>query len=357
MASLLGIVATPVAGWLSDRIGVRPVGAFGLVALMVAMAGLSLLNGDIRIFYAWLGAIQFFGAASSSIVFSRPIAQAFSKFRGAALGLGLGLSGVIVMIVSPILQIVIAYQSWRAGYLFLAGLAGVVGLSAAIFLVPSGTTSQNALLAEDRRGSLTFALSDRRFWLMFFAMLSANLCFGGLLGQLPALLADHGLAPLSIGLAMSMLGGAAIVGRILNGLALDRLWAPGVACASLVFPIVGLLLLTTHVTLRVAMVAIFLIGSAMGAESTILSFFTARFFGLRAYGAIYGALAIAISISLASGGAMFGLVYDRTGSYNAALIVAALGMGLAAACLLLTGVGQQAREQAPLGTDPLNSKL
>jgi len=90
---------------------------------------------------------------------------------------------------------------------------------------------------------------------------------------------------------------------------------------------------------------------AQGGEATILSFFTARYFGFRAYSAIYGALAVAISFALAGGGVMFGLVYDWTHVYDWAIFVAAGGLLVAAVCLLFTERLGGARRLAVLKAD------
>ena len=167
------------------------------------------------------------------------------------------------------------------------------------------------------------------------------------------MLTDRGITAMQAGFVMSLLTAATVAGRLLNGVAMDRLWAPGVASATLLIPIGGLaLLLAPHTGLPIAVGAVLLLGMAQGGEATILSFFTARYFGFRAYGTIYGALAIAISFSLAGGGAMFGLVYDRTRSYDAALFVAGAALALAAACLVLTGVPPRSRTKPGLSSQP-----
>jgi MFS family permease len=335
--SLIGAMAMPAAGWLADRYGARVVGTAGLASVAAGFLGLAAMQGSIVNYYLWLVVIGVLGAASSAIVLTRPIAESFNRFRGAALGTGLGFAAFMVVLILPSVQAVIAHYGWRAGYLCLAGLSGVVGVVAVASLVRTGTR-QAAVHGTLRLGSLTGALRDRRFWLMFTAMLAANMCFGGLLGQLPAMLADRGISAMQVGFVMSLLAMAAVCGRLLEGVAMDRLWPPAVACATLLIPIVGLmLLLKPEASLRQAVAAVFLIGLAQGGEATTLSFFIARYFGFAAYSSIYGALAIAIGISLAIGGSMFGFVYDATKTYTAAIFVAAGGLAVAAICLLCTG--------------------
>jgi predicted MFS family arabinose efflux permease len=335
---LVNSVALPAAGWLSDRYGPRVVGAAGLAFVTFGFLGLAALRGNIATYYLWLLVITVLGATSSSTVLSRPVAEAFDRFRGAGLGICLAFSGVLIALISPTVQAIISKYGWQTGYFFLACLPAIVGLGGVLALVPRYKRSRPAFTSEGGRSAFTMALRDRRFWLMFVAMLSANMCFGGLLGQLPAMLADRGISPIQVGFVMSLLAMAAVCGRLLDGVAMDRLWAPAVACVMLLIPIAGLMLLLEHrASVPRAIVAVFLIGLAQGGEGTTLCFFTARYFGFRAYSSIFGTLAVAIGISLAIGGAMFGLVYDWTKAYDAAIFVAAGGLAVAAICLLSTG--------------------
>jgi MFS family permease len=341
LATLLGAISAPAAGAISDRFGARIVGTSGLVCMAGAFLGLANMNGEIVIYYLWMATIATLGAAGSAIVLLRPLVHAFDRFRGAALGFGLALSALLVALILPADQAVISAWGWRAGYLFLAGLSGIAGPLAVLWLLPA---HWGVPLAAGKRmpvegETLTDAVRDRRFWLIFIAMLTANLCFGGLLGQLPAMLTDRGISPMQAGLVLSCLTASAVVGRLLSGVAMDRLWVPGVAGATLLIPVGGLMLLLVRpATLPTAFVAAALLGMAQGGEAAILSYFIARYFGFRSYGAIYGALSIGTSLSLAGGGVMFGLAYDWTHSYDGAILVAAGGLMIAATSLTATGL-------------------
>ena len=65
-----------------------------------------------------------------------------------------------------------------------------------------------------------------------------------------------------------------------------------------------------------------------------MSFFCARRFGLRAYSAIFGALAVFMYLGMAAGGLLFALVHDRTSSYAGA-IYASIGLMVLSASLFL----------------------
>jgi MFS family permease len=64
----------------------------------------------------------------------------------------------------------------------------------------------------------------------------------------------------------------------------------------------------------------FLIGLGLGAEVDFIAYLTSRYFGLRAFGKIYGLIFAAFALSGALGPLIIGIGFDRTGSYRAPLL-------------------------------------
>ncbi len=79
-----------------------------------------------------------------------------------------------------------------------------------------------------------------------------------------------------------------------------------------------------------AVVAAFAIGFAMGAEVDLIGYLVARYFGMTAYGAIYGWQYAMFMIGLAASPLLAGMVYDARGNYGFALIGAAILLAFAA---------------------------
>lgn len=91
-----------------------------------------------------------------------------------------------------------------------------------------------------------------------------------------------------------------------------------------------------------------LVALAQGAEGDLLAYYTAHFFGLRAFGAIFGVLGMILGVSVAAGGIAGGFMFDVLGNYNAVLIAGSALSLVAAAAVLSTGfVGPPARESRP----------
>ena len=73
-----------------------------------------------------------------------------------------------------------------------------------------------------------------------------------------------------------------------------------------------------------AVTASVLIGFSLGAEADLISFLVSRYFGLRAFGTIYGLLLSAMMLGIAVSPLMFALSYESTGSYSSILAIAVI---------------------------------
>jgi predicted MFS family arabinose efflux permease len=122
------------------------------------------------------------------------------------------------------------------------------------------------------------------------------------------------------------------------GALVDRFAAPRVAGGvALVSAAAFAGLLAPDPGFAAMMLLVFLAGLMNGAEHDLLPFLTARLFGLRAYGEVYGSL---LPISLAGtalGIVVFGRIHDAYGHYDPALGVAVAALvGAALAFMTLT---------------------
>jgi cyanate permease len=92
----------------------------------------------------------------------------------------------------------------------------------------------------------------------------------------------------------------------------------------------------SHATLDAptARLAILLLGFAGGVEVDLLPYLTARYIGVRSYGAIYGTLFGLFALGAGIGPTLIGWSFDRFNSYSQILTVCA-GLLLLAALLLL----------------------
>ena len=120
-----------------------------------------------------------------------------------------------------------------------------------------------------------------------------------------------------------VIGIAVVLGRLLVGFAVDRLFAPRVAIAILLACMAGVLALASLGSV-VAVPAAFVIGFSVGAEVDLIGYLVARYFGMQAYGQIYGRQYAGFLVATGLGPVIFGAIRDASNSYTPSLCVAAI---------------------------------
>jgi len=169
----------------------------------------------------------------------------------------------------------------------------------------------------------------------------------GCLMHLVPLLTDHGVSPQNAALAASLLGAALLLGRVGAGYLLDRFFASAVALCFFCGATLGFVLLWGGATGELVFAAAFLVGLGMGAEGDIIAYLVSRYFGLRAFGEIYGYAFAAFTLGGVVGPLLMGMGFDATGSYRLVLGVFVVTSLIAAG--LMTRLGPyQVWTTAPL---------
>ena len=83
--------------------------------------------------------------------------------------------------------------------------------------------------------------------------------------------------------------------------------------------------------------ALIALGLTLGAEVDVVAYLASRHFGLKSFGALYGALVMALSIGLALGPLVAGSMFDRFGGYSEFLVLAGIAMLVSATALASLG--------------------
>lgn len=346
--TLFGVIASvlaPVFGWMADRIGVRPVAlwslfAFALASAAVALTPASNARSTLYIYYGFWMLIGLVGIGSTPVTWSRAINLWFYENRGLALGILLLGTSLAAMIVPRFAVAVIAAQGWRAMYAAVA-LFPLGALVIAFFLFREPRPDERPRAIESESGrltgvTLTRALGDYRFWIIWLSIACIATAFGGAFINMPSMLALRGVDATTAASVMGVLGIGIFAGRLITGALLDRFWQGLVAFPLLCLPAISAWLLLGDDTMAfpIAALAGFLLGFAAGAESDLIAYLTGRYFGMANYGRIYGMLYMPFGLGSAASPVIYAQVFDRTGSYDAILTVA-IGAFIAGGALLL----------------------
>ncbi len=325
-------IGLPFAGRLLDRYGGRKVILASAVASGLVLLSACFTIGSLRQFYIFYLVLGLATCGVAPPQYCGVVSYWFDRRRGLALSLsmlGLGLGALITPLAA---QYFIARVGWRWTLSFFGGAALVITVPAlAIFLKDSPPAP------ELRPGSTLGlnwpeALRTRTFWAMFCAFVLIAGSVQGCLAHVSSILADRGSGAATAALATSLFGGGVLVGRSGLGYLLDRFFAPRVAAVIFGLAALGIGLLRIAGTAGMACAAAFCIGLGLGAEVDIMAYLISRYFGLRAFGTIYGITFGGFGLAGGLGAYLIGAAYDTASSYAFALdvscLVTAIGGGI-----------------------------
>ena len=332
LGSTLALAAVlPFIGSIVDRYGLVTPVMISLLGLSLAYVLLGMFVQSIATFVILAMLQAILGSASSPLAYTRAINAVFNKQRGLALGVALSGAGVAATFGPTLISNAIDAFGWRGAYYAMALFTLVVG--AVIILVLSrlngAKTAVNIDMEAANRDFLV-AKASRTYWTIMAAIFCLSLGLGGLMIHFVPILLDVGFATNAAVKIAGVIGIAVVLGRLLVGFAVDRIFAPRVAIAILLACISGVLALALLGSV-VAVPAAFVIGFSVGAEVDLIGYLVARYFGMHAYGQIYGRQYSTFLIATGLSPVILGAVRDATGTYTASLFTAAAFMIISAA--------------------------
>ena len=339
--NVAGVLVSPLTGVMLDRHGVRRLLFPAMAALALGFPALAWLAGSLTAFYAIAFAWGATTVATQSISYSKLITGWFIQHRGLAIGIaaaGLGVGYVVMPLIAGAL---LAGHDWRVALSLLAVLVMVAPFVCNLVLARPAPDLTVTLDAPDNALSvpgltLAEARRTREFALMAIAILLASVALTGIVPHISLLALDRGLSTGQAAAVASAYGLSTIAGRVLVGWLADHFPVPRVAIAFFACSAAGFVLAASvgaSAGLPMLVLVALTIGLGFGAESDVIALFISRYFGQRAFAAIYGYLLAAFLVGSSIGPALFGFVRDASGGYSAVMMIATALM--AAACVAL----------------------
>jgi MFS family permease len=325
IAAMTVAVCSPALGRLLDRYGPRRIILPCLAVFGSAFVSLSLLTPHIAHLYAIFVVLGIVGNGTAQMAYSRAVSTWFRRRRGMALAV-LMAGGAMGSIILPVLaQRLIQTLGWRPALAILGLIPLVIGLPVTAALVRERGRTKGGRAQILSGATVREGLRTRAFWIIVGVLFIASISQNAAVTHLSALLTDRGVGAGEAALALSVMGGASLLGRVVTGYLLDRYYGPYVSFSLLLVSATGVWMLVTATTFSGGCTAAALIGGSMGGEADITPYLIARYFGLRSFSTLYGLTWTAYAIAGGIGPMLMGLVFDATRSYSAFLgIVAAL---------------------------------
>lgn len=324
IAALCNALVMPIAGYLVDRFGARPVIAVGTVLGCSSYAALSLARSYGE-FVVILMVSVITGNLASYPAYMALAQRWFDRRLGFALAITSTGLAVGVAVFSYVITRTIAVQGWREAFLVVGLAALAVGLANVVLLIrdiaapPPAEADRKMAGAASDSSTLGAALGSRDFWfysasftLIVFAVVGCNF-------HLPALLSDRGASVASIASVVAVGSAGSLFGRLFTGIMLDRFSVRLVAGTFFVGQAIGFALLRDG--LNWVLPASFLLGAVQGAEIDVMGYVLARRFGREAYAKIFGTCFGITLIGAMLGPMAMAAIFDRTGSYDFGLML------------------------------------
>ncbi len=337
---LLAGLCSFFAGWAMDRYGPRRV-----VLLMGIFAGLSLvLTSQTNAFWQLFITYSLLLAMGTGPLFVVPmsaVSRWFDKKRGLALGLSSMGIGLGMMVMAPFATYLITHFSWHTAYLVIGLLAWlmVVPLSrllkrdpGEIGALPDGVKvgdieqpvkTETSPLAQH---PVLAIVQNRNFWIFASIWFLFAGCLFLIFTHLVPHITDIGFSPLEAATVLGLMGVASLPGRLLMGIASDRIGRKLTPIISTLVQAVAIAWLVWAQSLSSLYLFAVIYGFFYSGFGTSGAALISDTFGTKNIGTVFGLLEVGFGIGAALGAAMGGYVFDASGSYKVAFMFGALAM-------------------------------
>ena len=323
-------LAPRLFGWIRAPFLVALTGALASAGVALAAAAPSL---------SWLilgyGVLFATGGGMAYVVVQQCVNAAPLARPGLVNGYLVSLFPLGAMLAAPSFGLGLDWVGVRQTLAGLAAVVGAAGLAAALLVAHAGV-----VLAKTGRptASQTAASQDNlqaTFWKLFtifFLAASAGLM---VLSQAAGMVAAFGAGKSASLLATTGITAAIAAARLLGGWLIDRLPVPYVAASAQAIALFGAIALTVMPSPEVAILTLGLIGVGYGLISGVTAGAVASYWPKVEFGRIASRTYIAWCLAAISLPVLAGRLYDLSGGYETAVIVAG-GANLLAVLVALT---------------------
>lgn len=315
---VVSAVATFIGGRLADRASPRLLLGLGT---LVGGIGIGLMSLVAEPWHALLfyGVVFAIGNGAASMA---PVGVMVTRAMPGRAGLAnaLAMSGISVgqLVMMAALTVALVAAGWRSVFLWLA--LAHAGLLALLLALPAQVRQGGGAAPADGL-SLRDAARTREFWVLLAIYAACGLDDFFVGTHVVAFALDTGVGVMFAGNLLALMGLAALIGVLLTGAFSDRT-GPVVATA-VVFAVrvaVFGLIAVDRSPLSVAIFAL-VFGATFLVTAPLTLLFVRDCFGTRNLGALTGLITMVHQVFGGIGAYGGGLVFDATGSYDAAFIL------------------------------------
>ena len=323
-----------VTGRLNDRFGPRVITTACGFFLGLGWLLMSRTSALWQLYLFW-GVIVAMGLSGGFVPMMSTVARWFVKRRGLMTGIVVAGVGVGTIIIPPVASWLISSYDWRTAFIVIGIIALVILIVAAQFLkrdpgeigqLPYGEkeTEPENLTSETRGFSLQEAVHTKQFRMVWAICFFRGICLQTIMTHIVPYATDMGISAIIAANILAVVGGLSSAGRIGIGSISDRVGRMSSLIIGFSLLSVALLWLLFTSELWTFYLFAIIFGFSTGGLIALESPVVAELFGLRAHGAILGAVIFGATTGGAIGPILAGHIFDIANSYYLAFMACAI---------------------------------
>jgi MFS family permease len=347
LSTILYGIACPIIGTVVDRFGSRIVIIIGAFLGGAGFASIYFTNSIFQL-YIFYSLLMSCGIACTALVPNNAvIANWFTKKRSTATGIVSAGMAVGAFIFVNLAQWMIQMYGWRLSFVIMGVIVVVTIAPIAAFVIrnrpqemgllpdgeekmdvpaPAQTASSKEAppIVSESTWTLKSAMGTYAFWCISLSYCFYLLTYGSVMVHTVPHATDVGHTATIAAFALSMLTGCSIIGRLGGGWLGDKIDVKYVMAGLMILSSAAVFLFLVLTGIKNAMylyIFAVLFGIGYGGITPLVAVITAKMFGNKGFGVIYGWVILIGVIGNGVGPAITGYMYDKLGSYTNAFMI------------------------------------
>jgi MFS family permease len=337
LAFLLGLPATIAMGWLGDRFGARPLMLFASLLISVGTVLLGTITELWQFYLYYALFVGSMGHAAFTVLLPVILTRWFKRHMGLAIGIYWGALGAGPVLFAPLFSWLIETRGWQQTFTYIGVILGIV-LFAFSLLIRSRPADKGLAAFGDEDGAqprrtaaaplpavkLREILRERPLWYLMGVHHVGCAGHAVILAHGVSIAHIAGVPMIEAAGVLSTIAGFSAISRFAFSILTDRFG--GRTCLTIAMfgqsTSILILLIASEAWHFYAFAVIF--GICYGGEMVGFPIINRQLFGSNApLGSIYSFQMVGASTGMALGGWLGGVLFDATGTYTSAILVAA----------------------------------
>lgn len=366
-------LAILLAGRLYDLYGPRWVVAGSTVLFAAGFALMATMSAYWQ-FLLYYGVIAAVGMGGTTVpLFGSIIGRWFEKRRGLVVSLAFAGNCLGQFALVPVYSNLITISSWRATCLWMAALSGVIGLILTLVILrgdpwklglqPYGASDREGVdsasapaqrAAAPRGLTMAEAMRTRSLWLFAILMFFCGGADFFVSTHLVPMVTDYGISEVTATNMLAWLGLMSLVGILIAGPAADAIGNKLPIASTFVLRVIVFVMLLKFKGAVPFWIFSLVFGVTIMATAPLTPTLVSALYGVTHLGFISGFITTLHMLGAGLFSYLGGLIFDRTGSYDLALLISAVLAAVALVCTLLI---REKRHVVDEGTDGMPGRI